>query len=217
MGEDHGRIIGPPTGPDHGCGQLGRVAGALLAALNREEAQPEIAMVYNILADPPGPASYAVMELEEEMWSLAPSLADTFALLIDLASHARRWNPTEACRSRRHRPDGIVMIYCGVTADTSTEAGNAIVANLAEGYYRHGDVRASPAARIGCFATALDRADTAVRLVKLGVNAPVADIGTAFGVPDGAGIMSKGGVDTGLAELLAAMHTRWQRLPLARG
>lgn len=212
MDHDRGRVVGLPTGPDHGNGQLGRAADALLTALDREGARPEIALVYNTLADPPEPASYAVLALEDEMWSLAPSLADTFHLLVQLAGHAQRWEPTQVCRSRRHRPDGIVMTYRALMADTTTEAGRAIVANVTEGYYRPGDVGASPAARSAYWATALDRADAAVRMVKLGLDAPVTDVHTAFGVPDDARVKSTGTTETGLTQLLAAMHARWRRL-----
>lgn len=212
MDEDRGRVVGLPTGPDQGYGQLGRAADALLTALEREPARPEIALVYNTLADPPEPAGYAVLELEDEMWSLAPSLADTFSLLVQLAGHAQRWEPTRVCRSPRHRPDGIVMTYRAMLADTTTEAGRAIVANVSEGYYRHGDVEASPAARSAYCATALDRDDAAVRLVKLGLDAPVADVQTALGVPDAARVKATGAMETGLAQLLAAMHARWRRL-----
>lgn len=212
MDDEYGSAVGLSSGPDHGYGQLGRVADTLLTALDRAEPQPQIAMVYNILAEPPGPASYAVLALEDEMWSLAPSQADTFALLVHLAGNAQRWDPTQVCRSPRHRPDGIVMIYRAMLADTSTAAGRAIVANLAEGFYRHGDVGASPVARSAYCATALDRADATVRLVKLGLEAPVADLGTAFGAPASARVEAAGGTETGLGQLLAAMHARWHRL-----
>nr|MDT0663940.1 hypothetical protein [Micromonospora sp. DSM 115978] len=109
MSDDRGSVIPLPGGSDHGSGVLGRVADAFLTATCRGDSQPEIAMIYNILADAPGHAGYAILRLDDEMWSLAPSLADTFELLVHLATNAQRWDPTEVCRSARHRPDGIAM------------------------------------------------------------------------------------------------------------
>ena len=103
MSNDRGRVVPLPAGPDHGFGELGRAASALLTELNREDAQAEIAIVYNVLPDAPGPAGYAVLELEDEMFSLAPSLADTFELLVHLANDAHYWQPTQVCRSARGR------------------------------------------------------------------------------------------------------------------
>lgn len=208
----HGRVVALSVGADHGLGRLGRVADALLAELDRKDAQPEIAMVYNILAEAPGQASYAVLGLEDEMWSLAPSLTDTFELLVHLANHAQRWDPTQVCRSSQHRPDGIVMTYRALMADTSTAAGGAIIANQMEGYYQHGDVAASTAAHGAFFATAADRADGSVRLVKLGLDGPVTDLSTALSAPNGAQVESGGVMDAGLIHLLSAMHDRWRRL-----
>ncbi|MBL7498142.1 hypothetical protein I6A84_01690 [Frankia sp. CNm7] len=212
MTDDRGPVIPLPSGPDHGSGPLGRVADAFLTAQQGTDAHPEIVMIYNILADAPGQAGYAVLRLEDKMWSLAPSVADTFDLLVHLATNAELWEPTEVCRSARHRPDGIAMTYRALMVDTSTDAGRAIFANHEEGYYRHGDVAAAPAARSVCFATAVDRAGGSASLVRLDAGGPVEDLRGAFGLPKATRLKSTGVTDTGLVDLLAAMHARWRRL-----
>jgi hypothetical protein len=212
VADDRGMLVPLEGGPDHGSGALHRVADALLRASHGDESQPEITVVYNILTDPPGQAGYATLRLDEQMWSLAPSMADTFELLVHLAANAQRWEPTDVFRSVRHRPDGIVMTCRALTVDSTTDAGRAVLANLAEGYYRHGDVAAIPTARGVYLATAFDRADGVARLVRHGAGDQVMELRDGFDVPGGTRIKAAGVLETGLVELVAAMHTRWQRL-----
>jgi hypothetical protein len=96
MGQADVRVIELSMGPDHGAGWLGRAADSLLTSIGDPQGTPEIAMVYNILPDPPGPASYALMVLDSLMWQLAPSLTDVFDPTITAnASH-----PTHAAPHR---------------------------------------------------------------------------------------------------------------------
>src|SRR5215813_13510822 len=112
-------IIELSMGPDHGAGWLGRAADSLLTSIGDTKGTPEIAMVYNILADPPGPASYALMVLDPLMWQLAPSLTDVFDLLTDLAGRMKA-DPSSRAEALRYRPDGIAMVCRALTADSST-------------------------------------------------------------------------------------------------
>ena len=82
-------IVELSMGADHGAGWLGRAADSLLTSIGDPKETPEIAMVYNSLPDPPGPASYALMVLDPLMWQLAPSLTDVFDLLTDLAGRMK--------------------------------------------------------------------------------------------------------------------------------
>lgn len=197
-------IIELSMGPDHGAGWLGRAADSLLTSIGDPKGTPEIAMVYNILPDPPGPASYALMVLDPLMWQLAPSLTDVFDLLTDLASRMRR-EPAGRDEALRYRPDGIAMVCRALTADSSTPAGSAIVANVADGYYRHGDVAASPAAQTRVFAKAVDRGGVSIMLAML-PDGRVADMITALGMPADVTVNAGGAVDDGLSGLLTAMY-----------
>lgn len=96
------------------------------------------------------------MVLDPLMWQLAPSLTDVFDLLTDLASRMSG-DPASWDEALRYRPDGIAMVCRALTVDSSTPAGGAIVANVADGYYRHGDVAASAAAQARVFSKAVDR------------------------------------------------------------
>jgi hypothetical protein len=207
-------IVELSTGADHGAGWLGRAADSLLTSIGDPKETPEIAMVYNILPDPPGPASYALMVLDPLMWQLAPSLTDVFELLADLAGKMRA-DPASRDETLRYRPDGIAMVYRALTADSGTPAGSAIVANAADGYYRHGDVAASPAARARVFVNAVDRDGVSIMLTML-PDGRVADMITALGMPADVTVNAGGAVDDGLSNVLKAMYGVYHDL-LARG
>jgi len=197
-------IVELSTGPDHGAEWLGRAADTLLTSIGDPKETPQIAMVYNILPDPPGPASYALMVLDPLMWQLAPSLTDVFDLLTDLAGKMKG-NPSTRDEALRYRPDGIAMVYRALTADSSTPAGSAIIANAADGHYRHGDVAASPAARTRAIANAVDRDGASIMLTTL-PDGRVADMITALGMPADVTVNAGGAVDDGLSNLLTAMY-----------
>lgn len=197
-------IIELSMGTNHGAGGLGRAADSLLTSIGDPKETPQIAMVYNILPDPAGPASYALMVLDPLMWQLAPSLTDVFDLLTDLAGRMKG-DPANREEALRYRPDGIVMVCRALTADSSTPAGSAIVDNVADGYYRHGDVAASPAAQSRVFAMAVDRDGGSLMLTML-PDGRVADMATALGTPADGTVNAAGAVDDGLSGLLAAMY-----------
>jgi hypothetical protein len=186
----------------------------LLTSIGDPKGTPEIAMVYNILPDPPGPASYALMVLDSLMWQLAPSLTDVFDLLTDLAGRMSA-DPASRDEALRYRPDGIAMVCRALTADSSTPAGSAIVANVTDGYYRHGDVATSPAARTRVLANAVDRNGVSIMLTML-PDGRVADMITALGMPADVTVNAGGAVDDGLSSVLMAMYGVYHDL-LARG
>jgi hypothetical protein len=102
-----------------------------------------------------------------------------------------------------------------LTADSSTPAGSAIVANAADGYYRHGDVAASPAARTRVIVNAVDRDGVSIMLTML-PDGRVTDMITALGMPADVTVNAGGAVNDGLSSVLTAMYGVYHDLlPLA--
>lgn len=149
--------------PDHGYGPLGQAAHGLLAA-DAPTDQPVIGMVYNTLADAPGPPRCSEFDLISELWQAAGE--DVHRYLILLARGIRFAPPPDPReldgrtkeQSVPTRLDGLALVCQSAALRPATSgAGKALAANLAEGYYRRGDVASSPAAERGLMAIGVDR------------------------------------------------------------
>ena len=151
--------------PDHGQGPIAQAVHGLLVALGGKRLPPTLATIYNTLADPPGPPGYSLFGVDPLLWEIAGQEPQRyFALLTqwirampppDPAALAAMEEPTGAAPTRL---DALALVFHGTAVHTAASpAGAALAANVAEGYYRRGDVAASPAAERGVMALAVDR------------------------------------------------------------
>ncbi|GGM70647.1 hypothetical protein GCM10010106_16120 [Thermopolyspora flexuosa] len=204
--------------PDHGQGPIAQAVHGLLVAMGPERFPPTLATVYNTLADPPGPPGYSLFAVDPIIWELAGQDPQTyFALITEWVGAMPPPEPPDLAalgepRCAPTRLDALAFVFHGtaVHADAGP-AGAAIAANLAEGYYRRGDVAASPAAERALMGIAVDRGGATLML------------SAAYGpvvrpAPIAAGRYRIGGtIVDGLSSVLAALWSLLERVDAQGG
>lgn len=204
--------------PDYGYGALGQAAGDLLAETDLSDKLPVIGLLYNVAARPPGPPSYDLAPTDPEMWECAPTPHDALDLLANITRFgAVTEQPGSAPAPLSHvrvdpradrRLDGIVLAYRAWAGDSRTAAGRAVIANMAEGRYRHGDIAAMPGRRDIYMATVVDRDGNRIALGRLPGH-PVQNLAEIFAPGQKiTGRLGSGPVTKGLSDLLAALISR---------
>lgn len=160
--------------PDHGHGGLGQVAhGALTAHPPCDTLYPRLFLGYNTMPDPPFPMTgYLPWDTDPRVWA---AVDDDPAAYLKLAAASLRAQPVpprnsfDDARQRLAalmRVDALVLVTTGrLLVPQENEASRALLANLAEGFYRDGDAEACVGARESGVAVAVDRAGWKVALV----------------------------------------------------
>lgn len=203
---------------DHLC----RLAGTMLTEVDIPDSRSVLCLVYNVLPDPPGPPAYEVVPTDPEMWDCGMP-REALGLMTQVTLLAPLNRPPGAApaplahirvdpRSGR-RLDGIALLYRAWSIDGTTAAGRALQANVLEGFYRHGDIAASPARRDVRMISAVDRNSVPVALVR-DPGGPVMDI-VAAGSQRAIDmkVMVHGDVFSGLDRLLRALQIRFVARP----
>ena len=200
--------------PDHGRGPIAQAVHGLLVALGGKRLPPTLATIYNTLADPPGPPGYSLFGVDPMIWELAGQDPQRyFALLTQSIRAMPPPDPASLAAMEEQlgttptRLDALALVFHGTAVHTAASpAGAAIAANVAEGYYRRGDVAASPAAERGVMALAVDRDGNSLMLAA------------AYGpivrpAPLAAGPYQIGGtLVSGLKDVLAALWSLLQQV-----
>ncbi|TDD11446.1 hypothetical protein [Nonomuraea diastatica] len=167
-------MIQPATTlPDHGCGGLGRVThGALTSSLSDAHDGPGLYLGYNTLPDPPFPlTAYLSYDLGPQAAALDPET------LLRMGADSIRaqpvpdepWDEAHQRLAATMRVDAVVLTAVAHAMEPgSSQAARALLANLAEGYYREGDAETCVDARETAVALGVDRAGTRVVLVADG-------------------------------------------------
>jgi hypothetical protein len=211
-------VIDVSRRPDHEHGRLGQAACGLLTDLDLAEPRPLLGFLYNVTADSPGPPAYAPAQTDPEMWDSAPSVGEALDLLARVTRFGAirtppgsRPAPLAMFRVEpdpRYRLDGLALAYRAWSVDSTTAAGQAVLANLADGYYQQGDVAASPERRDLFMVNAVDRDGIRLGLTRSVTGGAVEDLASAWQAKPGQAIEVGGAMVTGLASLLAALHER---------
>ncbi|MBL7487515.1 hypothetical protein I6A60_06245 [Frankia sp. AgB1.9] len=211
-------VIDVSQRPDHGQGRLGQAADGLLTDLDLAEPWPLLGFLYNLMADSPGPPAYAPAPTDPEMWDSAPSASDA----LDLLARVTRFGairtppgskPAPLAMFRvepdpRYRLNGLALAYRAWSVDSTTAAGQAVLANLTDGYYQQGDVATSPERRDLFVVNAVDRDGICLGLTRPASGGAVEDLASAWQVKPGRAIEVGGAIVTGLASLLTALQER---------
>lgn len=196
--------------PDHGYGPLGQVThGVLTQCLSEDPPErPRLSIGMNSLPDPPFPmVAFIAQDQEPGAWEHCDKNLWTF---LATAAESIRVSPTpppEAFGPEHHRMqrmlriDAYVLVWTAHTVRPfDSEAGQALTANLVDGYLHPGDLDASPAAIPTPAAWAVDRIGTALTMWPNGTGTEtepgIACVQQPSGDP----------VATALGELLAAQY-----------
>lgn len=204
--------------PDHGQGPIAQAIHGLLVAMGGKHFPPTLATVYNTLPDPPGPPGYSMFGVDPMLWEISGQEPQQYFALLTQWIQAMPLPDPEDLAAMDEPPgaptrlDALALVFHGSAVHTlSSPAGAAIAANLAEGYYRRGDVAASPAAERALMALAVDRAGTSLMLTA------------AYGpivrpAPIAVGRHQIGGtLVSGLKDVLAALWSLLQQVDALNG
>lgn len=204
--------------PDHGQGPIAQAVHGLLVGMGGRRFPPTLATIYNTLAEPPGPPGYSLFAVDPMIWEISGQDPQRyFALLTEWVGAMPPPDPADltamdAATAAPTRLDALALVFHGTAVHTASgPAGSALAANVAEGYYRRGDVAACPAAERAVMALAVDRDDGSLML-------SAAYGPTVRPVPIAVGRHRIGGtLVTGLRDVLAALWALLQRVEAVRG
>lgn len=221
-------MTGTPETADGSGSPLRQLASTMLTDIGLPDTRPILCLMYNAMPDPPGQPSYAVAPTDPQMWDCAPTVRDALDLLTELALVAPIIRPPGSKpapiahigvdQRAGRRLDGMAILFRAWTLDSDTAAGRAVLANVGEGFYRFGDVAASPQRRDIRSITAVGRDGARAALMR----APDGPVENYPGQPalggqraPGGSLKLFGGIPDGLELLLGALHIRFGHTPRA--
>lgn len=177
--------------PDFGHGTLGRFAHDVLSAQSEPPLTPQLYLGYNILPDPPFPmAGFLPYQSNAEVWHACGEDLAEYLDLIATSLRATEVPSKDAYSAEHHRLAGLLRadalslaVYTHMVIADESPAGQALAANISEGYYRRGDVATSQAAQDMILTVACDRDGKSVAMwapprAESGVGDPICPDGT---------------------------------------